>query len=69
MGLAQIMMDSKVAQNQELIGVLSKVLDSQSKKDKDGLLDNLKKLVDIGTGISSIATEVPALIEIVKKLF
>lgn len=69
MGIAQIMMDSKVAQNQELIGVLSKVLDSQSKKDKDGLLDNLKKLVDIGTGISSIASGVPTLIEMAKKLF
>lgn len=69
MGIAQIMMDSKVAKNQELIGVLSKVLESQSKKDKDGLLDNLKKLVDIGTGIASISTGVPALIEIVKKLF
>jgi hypothetical protein len=69
MGVAQLMMDSKVAQNQEIIGVLSKVLESQSKKDKDGVLDNLKKLVDIGAGISSIATGVPALIEIVKKLF
>lgn len=67
--LASLIMDNQVLAQKELIDLISNSISLANKKEKSGLLDNLKKIVDIGSGMASISSGVPAIIDMVKKLF
>lgn len=67
--LAKMMLDSNVNQNKEVMSTITKAIDHSHKGDKKGILENLKSLVDLGAGITSLSTGIPKLIEAVKVLF
>lgn len=67
--LASLIMDNQVLAQKELVELISDSISLANKKEKSGLLDNLKKIVDIGSGMTSISSGVPAIIDMVKKLF
>ena len=62
-------MDKQVLEQKELTDLILQTISLANKKEKSGLLDNLSKIANIGSSIASISSGVPALIEIVKKLF
>lgn len=66
--LFKLMSDENVLKNKEVHNLLKLAIDQNSKKDKTGILDTLKKVVETGSGLSSITTSIPAIIEIVKKM-
>lgn len=68
LNLFKLMSDSQVVNNQDLQKLLTIAIEKNSKKDKEGLLDTLKKIVETGSGLSSITTSIPAIIEVVKKI-
>lgn len=66
--LFKLMSDENVIKNKEVYDLLQIAIEQSSKKDKDSILDTLKKVVETGSGLSSITTAVPAIIEVVKKI-
>ena len=69
LSLIEIMKNAEVVSNQKLMTLLSQSIELANKKDKKGLLENLKTISDIGTGIAAISGNIPALIKSIGNLF
>lgn len=67
--IIDLMREDQVIQNKEIMDEFIKALDLANKKEKDGLLERLGKIVNLGSSVASLVTGVPNLIEIVKKIF
>lgn len=65
----KIMSDQQATSNQNIQKLISEILEKKQAGDQKGILDHLKTLADIGSSVTSISKGVPAIIEIIKKLF
>lgn len=67
--LIAVISNADVVKNKELVTLLTKSIEQANNKDNPGLLDSLKNISAVGSSITAIAQQLPAIIKLVSGLF
>jgi hypothetical protein len=67
--LITLMNNADVVRNKELLSLLTKSIEQANINDNNGLLESLQKVSSVGSGIMTVAKQIPEIIKIVSSLF